>query len=831
MRPFPERSGRRRELFLAALELAPEERTAFLDRECPEPELRLDVLSLLAAYERAGSFLEAPLPGSEGDGDSVAAEELEVELERLIGERVGAWRLTERLGEGGMGVVYLGERDDGAFAQKVAVKLLRPGTVSGPLLRRFHAERATLARLEHPNVARLLDGGTTATGLPYLVMEHVDGLPIDAWCDERRLDVPARLRLFLQVCEAVQHAHRHLVVHRDLKPSNILVDEHGNAKLLDFGIAAFLPGSDLATTRLTRAQQLVFTPEYASPEQIRGEPVSTATDVYALGLLLYELLVGRLPYPAAGATLGELARLVCEVEPERASTAVVRLGASEASGGTGAVSVAASRVTTPRRLRRRLRGDLDNVLTMALRKEPERRYPSVERFAEDIRRHLAGLPVSARPERLLYLTGKFVRRHRVAVAASLLAALGLLGGLATAAWQARVAERQRALAEDRFEQVRQLADSLLFELHDAIADLPGATPARRLLVQRALVYLDRLAAETAGDEALERDLATAYERVGGIQGNPHGPNLGETEAALRSYAMAVELRERLLAANPGDSSLLRELSNVRQAQGDLLGWTGDTEASLASYRTALWLRRRLLADAADDIGLRRAVAETHMSRGGVLNWNGRSAEAVADLDQAVALLESALDAAGPDGELLRHLTQAYLRRADARSWAGDADGALADSERAERTAAHLAAAVDDAPAQRLRWLIALQRAELLRDRSAAEGAVAYRAALPRAEALAAADPANAQAQRDLAVNRARLADALADAGDHAAALEQAQGALTIQRQLAAQDPATPPVASTSPTAKRSSVTCCWRAAIPSRRCRTTAKRSTCARHC
>ncbi len=334
--------------------------------------------------------------------------------------RVGPYRLLRELGRGGMGVVYLAERVEGGFEQRVVIKLIKRGMDSDAILRRFLRERQILAGLEHVNVARLFDGGVTDDGQPYFAMEYVDGKPLTAYCDERGLAVEQRLRLFEDACRAVQHAHGKLVVHRDLKPSNMLVTSEGQLKLLDFGIAKLLVEEDDATA-LTQAGTRLLTPDYAAPEQVRGEPVTTATDVYALGVVLYELLTGRLPYDGDRRGRTDVARAVCEVEPRPPSLAVA----------------------SQPRLAKRLRGDLDTIVLKALSKEPSRRYASAEALAEDVRRHLAGHPVQARRDTMAYVAAKFVRRHKVGVAAAAVVTLSLLLGLVGTTWQAAVAARER----------------------------------------------------------------------------------------------------------------------------------------------------------------------------------------------------------------------------------------------------------------------------------------------------------------------------------------------------------------------------------------------------
>ena len=420
--------GRAADLFAAALDQPHERREAFLDEACGgDVALRADVASLLRALPAARRLFDgAPhLPADAADGADPAADP-------ALGLAVGPWRLVRRLAVGGMGAVYLGERVDTAFRKQVAIKLIRPWLDTADIVERFRRERQVLADLEHPHIARLLDGGTTADGLPYLVMEYVDGAPIDRHADQASLTVAERLRLFLTVCTAVQYAHRNLVIHRDLKPSNILVDREGQVKLLDFGIAKVLGGEagDAADPEWTLPAAM--TPRYASPEQMRGERVTTATDVYSLGVLLYELLAGAPPYDVPTRLTATAAQVICEAEPTRPSRAAA----------LAAVGTAASRGQSPPRLAQALAGDLDTIVLKALRKEPERRYASVDELAADIGRHLDGLPVLAAPDRLGYRAGKFLRRHRALAVATTMTVAALAIALGVSLESGRRARQQ-----------------------------------------------------------------------------------------------------------------------------------------------------------------------------------------------------------------------------------------------------------------------------------------------------------------------------------------------------------------------------------------------------
>lgn len=537
----PDRWQRVKELLGPALELDPASRADYLDQACgSDPTLRPDLELLLAAERRAGpDFLSDP----------IILEVLPLELpghtDAWVGRRLGPYQIVEEIGAGGMGEVYRAVRADDEYRKEVAIKLVRAGQESGFVVSRFKNERQILASLDHPNIARLLDGGTTQEGVPYFVMELIEGERISKYCDRHRFSTTERLKLFLQVCSPVQYAHQHLVIHRDIKPGNILVTAEGVPKLLDFGIAKILDSNNVGNQPAQTVSLIrLLTPEYASPEQVKGEPITTASDVYSLGVVLYELLTGRGPYNVPTRTPHEISRAVCETEPEKPSTAVRRAPASaddrEQKFVDGAAALSAAREGSPEKLIKRLSGDLDNIILMALRKEPQRRYASVEQFAQDIRRHLEHLPVIARKDTAVYRASKFIARHKAGVAGAALVAVALLAAMGVTLREARIADR-------RFNDVRSLANSLIFDIHDSIQDLPGSTPARKLIVDRALQYLDSLSQESRGDLSLQRELATAYQRVGLVQGHYLQNSLGDTQGSLISYQKALNIREQILA--------------------------------------------------------------------------------------------------------------------------------------------------------------------------------------------------------------------------------------------------------------------------------------------
>jgi non-specific serine/threonine protein kinase/serine/threonine-protein kinase len=460
------------EVFADTIELPLEARPAHLVAACAgQSDLRAEVESLLQAHGRAGAFIE-PVP-----------------------DHIGKYRLEEEIAQGGMGTVYRATRDDGQFRHQVAVKILSLAATPS-LYRRFLDEQQILANLSHANIARLLDGGITRSGLSYIVMEFIEGEPIDRYCESR--PVHERLRLFRTVCAAVHHAHQNLIVHRDLKPANILVTADGVPKLLDFGIAKML-SPDQRRSDVTIVQAM--TPEYASPEQVRGEPVSTASDVYSLGSILYELLTGRRPYRLDAKTYDEIRHAVCDLPIEKPAT-----GSS----------------------------DLDAIVSKAMRKEPADRYPSAEALSADIERYLSTRPVDARRGAKWYVLSRFVLRHRVAVATAAVVA-GLLGAaVAMTLYQSRLAQR-------RFEAVRQLASSVMFDIHDAVTPLPGSTAVRKQIVSSALTHLDKVAGDAAGDADLHLELGNAYLRLGDVQGFQSQANLGDPTGALESYQKAYAL--------------------------------------------------------------------------------------------------------------------------------------------------------------------------------------------------------------------------------------------------------------------------------------------------
>ncbi len=632
-------------LFLAASELPAEERSSFLERETGgDSELRAAVEGMLRHSDEGGTRFLAAV------GQAAAAVQAAQEP-----THIDKYRIIRELGRGGMGTVYLAERTGDEFHQQVAIKVVSHGMDRAQIIERFRHERRILASLDHPNIARLLDGGATAEGAPYLVMEYIEGQSLVEYCRERDLPIRARLLLFEQICAAVQHAHQKLVVHRDIKPANILVNASGLPKLLDFGIAKLLLPTmpDGASHTLTRTGVRLLTPDYASPEQVRGDPVTVATDIYSLGAVLYELLTGKRPHQLRNYTEAELAVAICETEVKPPSE-----------------------TSESRRERRELSGDLDNIVCLALRKNPERRYVSVEQFAGDIRRYLEGRPVLARPETLLYRARKFVGRNRVAAAAAVVVLVSLTGGIVATTLQARRADAQAGRAERRFQQVRKLANTFVFEIYDGMINIPGTAKVRATVVSRAIEYLDSLAREAEGDTALQLELAAAYKRIGDVLGNPALSGLGQTSAALTSYEKASAVLHRMAAQQRTDPQVLADLGNLERTIGFMHRSTGDPTRAIAHLGKSVAAFEQRNPRRGEDLQTDTGIAQAWGIMGQTLVEQGESTAAVERHSAAVELLRS------------------WVPRKTAPTTLGTVSLLLFDLGEARRDAGDLAGAVD-----------------------------------------------------------------------------------------------------------------------------------------
>src|ERR1700674_3218511 len=637
-----------------------------------DPELHRELESLLASHEEVGAeFLNTP-------ASPTAPGEVEADPQHtLLGRRLGAYEIVELIGIGGMGKVYRAFRADDQYRKQVALKVVRGGQDSGFVISRFKNERQILASLDHPNIARLLDGGTTEEGVPYFVMELIEGKTIDRYCNDNNLATAERLKLFLQVCSAVQLAHQRLIVHRDLKPGNILVTSDGVPRLLDFGIAKLLDPDtgEGSEPTLTMTQFRAFTPGYASPEQVKGEPITTASDVYSLGVVLYELLTGCSPYGRSSRTPHEISRAVCDLEPVKPSTAIRCRSASPRRGEPPVAGGESNKLS------RRLKGDLDNIILMALRKEPQRRYSSVEQFAQDIRRHLENLPVIARQDTAGYRASKFIARHKIGVATTAAFAIILLTALLVTVREARIAREQRARAERRFNDVRKLANSLMFEVHDSIRNLPGATPARKLLVSRALEYLDSLSREASGDPSLQRELAAAYDRVGDVLGDSSAANLGDFAGASQSYAKALAIRESLAAASPTDLAVQTELADEYFRTAAVLQNTGDFVGALKTLQRALPFMQKIAAGH-NDPRLQDRIAGLYYYTGTILEKRGDLLGALQNYRAGLTIREPIATHTRANILLRAHLVADYNGVAKMLAATGDVDEAIAMAAKA-----------------------------------------------------------------------------------------------------------------------------------------------------
>ncbi|HEU4715149.1 MAG TPA: serine/threonine-protein kinase [Pyrinomonadaceae bacterium] len=677
-----------------------------------------------------------------------------------IGTRIGPYKLVREIGRGGMGAVYLAERDDEHYHQQVAIKLIKPGLGGDVIRRRFRNEMQILAELNHANIARLLDAGDTVDGVPYLVMEYVEGSPINVYCDEHQLSTEQRLNLFTTVCAAVQYAHQHLVIHRDIKPGNILVTRDGIPKLVDFGIAKLLDQTATFGAEPTATAMPFMTPQYASPEQMRGESVTTATDVYSLGVVLYELLSGRAPYRFKSRVPHEVAKAVIEEDPDRPSTAL---------GETS-------------QLTKHLNGDLDNIVLMAMRKEPQRRYATAEQFAEDIQRHLDGRPVRARQDTFTYRAGKFIRRQKVGVAAAAIVALTLIVGIVATTWQARVARAERARAERRFNEVRQLANSIVFEVHDAIWNLPGSTPARSLIVQRGLTYLDSLAKDAAGDRGLQRELAAAYEKLGAVQYTPSVAHLGDLPGALQSHRKAAALREALVAAEPSNRDYRRDLLDSYWYIATLLGAQGDMSGELETLKQQLPARRELAAAETTEFLDRYNLAGTHAYIGSLLMLMGDAKGALENQHEALRIREELATTDPNQARAKRALTISYEYLGLATDAAGDTRAALDWQRRGLEMRESLVAA--DPLNTDLRLMLGESyryAGDMLFKLDDRKGAYDhYRKQLELIREMVAADPSNAQFRSNEAVALIKMGDVETNVGQ---ALSHYQQALKLREDL------------------------------------------------
>ncbi|HWX81583.1 MAG TPA: protein kinase [Steroidobacteraceae bacterium] len=740
-----------RELFHACIELDQAQRDALLTQACAEDsELKSEVESLLASLAASKTFMETPAAAAFTPSDEPS----------WIGRTLGAYKIISLLAVGGMGEVYRAIRADGLYPQAVAIKLIRRELAGQVMLSRFRAEREILAALQHPNIARILDAGITEAGLPYIVMELIEGESIDQYCEHHGLSVRQRLELFIEVCAAVHFAHQHLTVHRDLKPGNILVTNDGVVKLLDFGIAKVLD-ADGPVEALTSMHAM--TPEYSSPEQIRGEPITTATDIYSLGVVLYRLLTGSSPYRSSNNDPYALAREVCDTEPLRPSANV-----AEAATYSG---------------RKQLAGDLDSIVLMALRKERDKRYESVQQFSADVQRYLDNRTVTARPRTWGYSASRFIARNRAVSLASLLLIIVLVAGIVATQRQAKIAAAERDRAQRHFDSVRQLANSFMFDMHDEIAKLPGSIKARQLLVNKALTYLDLLAKEPGGDPALQLELAEAYMRVGGVQGQIGYNNLGDHAAALRSFQQAIALLEQALGRDPAsrpESIQLARAYNLASANLKALGRPAE-ELAMTSKEIDLMQRRLTLFP--DSVEVLARVGQGFYRRSQFRSGHGDPAGATADAQRAVDLYEKVV-AKDSEYKYRNNLVFAYSNLGEIQLKDGAAGGPSKgiDSLRKALATMRVLAAdkQDDVNAQRHLAVTAAELgASLLGVGQPREGLPYVEETLPIFQALYDADKTNRLARLDLAETQENAGNLWISLGDPAKAVDHCRTAVQL----------------------------------------------------
>jgi tetratricopeptide (TPR) repeat protein/tRNA A-37 threonylcarbamoyl transferase component Bud32 len=745
--------------FEALLAEPPEQRIALLGTFAQSnPALAEELRRMLVAYDRTTGLM-----------DSSAADSMTGSL-IAPGMQLGAYRLEKELGRGGMGVVFEASRADGSFEKRVAIKILRHDHFDDLFVRRFEHERRILAQLDHPHIASILDAGTTASGDPHFVMEFVDGIPITAYCKLHNLSIRGRLDLFLQICDAVDHAHRHLTVHRDLKPSNILVTEAGAVKLLDFGIAKLLEPDVLGAAETAA----LLTPGYSSPEQIKKQPITTATDIFALGILLYEILTGEHPFDKKSQLAHEVMRAIVEDDPPP----------------TG------------------LDSELNAIVLTALQKQPSWRYPSVAQLADDIGRYKRGWPVVAKGNNVVYRLRKFVRRQWLPLAAAALLLAILLAGIfatrrqAQAAEEARAradqeksiaeqnqttanqqrhlaeartleAESERTKAQERYRQVRSLAASLLFDLHDGIRDLAGASTVRRLVVTKAQQQLELLSAGSENDPEIQRDLAAAYERMGELRVDPAQPAKANAAGALDAYRRAVAIR-RKIAAQPQNQPKDRRdlaLSLCKLGDGEILA--ADIDKALAAYQES-WIIAKSQGDprALGTIDDRRCVA---------FLTAGNTAKALESCQEGIAILVPLAKSAAGDAEVQRLIATTESSYANALRLARQPQEAAQQARLAIESFDRLEAlAPSNAEYRRLAStagsILALSLAAT-GDNPGSQGA--FRKSVESMELAIEMDPADLKSSLRLAVTLLAFSKRLQQTGDPAAAHQTAQDALTL----------------------------------------------------
>jgi len=749
-------------IFGEAIEREPGARSAFLDEACgADTALRSEVESLLAEFDRSVGLSQQPFFTSGFEATAPSG-------------TIGPYQLIKKLGEGGMGQVWLAEQK-APVARQVALKLIRPGFYDASVVQRFQAERQSLAIMDHPTIAKVFDAGTTAAGQPYFVMEYVAGLPITEYCDEKKLTIRERVELFIQVCEGVQHAHQKAVIHRDLKPVNILVvevDGKPMPRIIDFGLAKAVTPLATGATLITQPGNFLGTPGYMSPEQANpGEmDIDTRTDVYSLGVVLYVLLTGLEPFDVRAwkkMPPDEVLRRLREEDPPRPST---RVSTEKEASSLAAVA----RGTEPKQLASQLKGDLDWITMKAVEKDRTRRYGAPSELAADLRRYLNNQPVLARPTSAAYRSQKFVRRHRVAVSAAVLGLTAILGATGIAIYQARVSQR-------RFQDVRKLAHTFVFDLHDEVAKLEGSTQAREMMVHTGLTYLDDLARSAGGDLDLQREIAAGYMKIGDAQGHPTKPNLGRLADALAAYEKSGDIYEKIAAKNP---AYLPDLATFYVNYAGLVRFTDDRKRARALSESAIETFDRIRARQRLDGDLEIAYIHAWCTLGDLDEDMARNTQAWKEFTTCGELARLRL-ARTKDRQALAMLALADERIGTAAGELGLFGQAFQALDEDESLLGELLAAEPQNPAfHRRQALVHNYRSEIYYNDSkpdlndAARALDSGRRYLASAEAMVRSDPSNRSAQLSRAIAMFTVSLPLREF-DALAALRMAQDSVRI----------------------------------------------------
>jgi len=762
------------------LDVRGEEQSRLLDKECAgDTVLLADVKAMLSRIDDAEQHSTDPTI------DRDPLDLLRTSARRFqVGDTIDKFQLLEQIGSGGMGAVFRATRADASSEQQVAIKVLHAQILTPELRLRFDIERDILARLRHPFIAGLIEGGTTANGTPYLAMELVDGVSIDGFCDENQLTINERIDLIANVANALQHAHQNLIVHRDIKPSNVLVTPDGIPKLVDFGIAKLVDseqGSRPSHGATTYFGRQALTPDFASPEQLLEGKVSTASDTYSLGILATLLLTGRKPYDVDFSSPRAVVAAFDLTKTWRASGLL-----SQIRNKAELEAIAAARRISPARIKKRFQGDLDTVLAKATHTEVERRYPTAEAFAKDLKNHRRGLPVNARTDSLTYRTWSLIRMNRLAFSVVGATLVALSVGLAAALWQARI-------ANERFSDLHQFARVVLEDIYDSVVELPGSTPTRQLIAKEAQHYLDRLAQDDISDDELLADLSLAYRRIADVQGRPSSANLGETAKSLENYNKAQQIAEQI---DNETTSMTRARAQIYRRKGELLAWQGNVEEAIAVLQDS----RAMLQELFDLAPTEKARVDLAYN---IINLGDRaghpSYQNIGDTKLATKLYEEAIQLLDPaaavskDRELLRSYSVALERGGTMALGSENLASAASYFERSRDIRQQLA---KDHPEhmniQRDAGIAIEQIAKVqLRQNDTAGAIVNFKAALDVYLSLSRIDPGDASAKRTVAIGRENLGDALLAHSDQNAAAEQYRSASGLLKELMANDPTAP----------------------------------------